>query len=569
MTILYPLAFLGFLGIPIWYLFFLFRQRQWELSFSSLLIWRILEQRLSSLPARQIRYFDPLLVLPFFAIAAFTIAGTDPHYRKILPKSRVIGIILDCSASMTCLHSSGKTRFQKSKEELKKLLDQLSPSDKVHLFFFPSSSLSPSPPSSLSPQDVWKRVQKSHPLAYGANWKDFFFFLKGRYPGVESWYFFTDHIPSIKDPGLQVISVGEVQENGSIHHMGILPSPKGIRVLISIRHWGEKKKRYSVILQWQGKVWRKRLLLFPSSSQKIFFLLPSGKGLLKAHLEPKDSFLLDNQRQILIQSPPKISLFYNLNYQNPLFLALKASGRFRFISLPQASKIYIGRSLPSHPIPIQILVHPFPSSNIKMDTFYFTKTFFHLFPTFPYKKIPLPYSSKMATPKGLPLLVNAHGTPLITLEQKGLQEIWHLYFPLDKNRNPWVYHPSFPLLWDMFGERLSSRFQESQKEYFTGKPYFLPQISKIHGQGKKFSWRNHIFQPFETGIYQLENSLGKTRNISVAFFDPNESNIRGENRPFSPDSLLKLAETEEKLISIKSYFLWLGFFGILLYLVLD
>ena len=117
MNLLTPLGLIALIGIPIVIIIYILKPKYQEKTVNSTYIWKLsLKYRKRKLPLQWLKR-SLLLLVQLIMIAVFALMITQPFIKH--PKAQYERIIiLDASASMLAVDSSGKTRFEKAKEDI-------------------------------------------------------------------------------------------------------------------------------------------------------------------------------------------------------------------------------------------------------------------------------------------------------------------------------------------------------------------------------------------------------------------------------------------------------------------
>ena len=127
-----PAAFYLFFGALLILLLHFLRSRERRRDVSSMFLWEGLPGDPQSKAAQLRQQFDPLLLLQLAALAALTLALSQPMLRVSQRSISSLAIVIDGSASMRTQADAGSTRYQEAIEEAVAALQEY-PADKTIL----------------------------------------------------------------------------------------------------------------------------------------------------------------------------------------------------------------------------------------------------------------------------------------------------------------------------------------------------------------------------------------------------------------------------------------------------
>ncbi len=134
------LAWLAALFAPLILLYFLKLKRP-RMDVPSLALWRqvINDQRVNS-PFQKFKR-NILLLLQMLVLGLLVLAAMQPYLRAAPERAEFQPVLIDCSASMAALDGpNGRTRLDVAKEQIRELIDNLLPDQRLSLIAFHSSA---------------------------------------------------------------------------------------------------------------------------------------------------------------------------------------------------------------------------------------------------------------------------------------------------------------------------------------------------------------------------------------------------------------------------------------------
>ena len=124
MTFLYPIGLLGLIGIPIFIIVYLIKNRYTEQTIASTYMWRLSERFIKR--RNPFSKFTGIISLILQLLLVFVLSFAIAHPIITLPgTAREYCFILDCSASMN-MQTNGKSRFDYAKKEIENIIEKSS-----------------------------------------------------------------------------------------------------------------------------------------------------------------------------------------------------------------------------------------------------------------------------------------------------------------------------------------------------------------------------------------------------------------------------------------------------------
>ncbi len=132
-------AWLFLLALPL-ILFYFLKLRRPHKEVSSLVLWQQVmdDQRVNS-PFQKFKK-NLLLLLQLLLLCSLILASMQPFIQASSEQEDSLPILIDCSASMGSIDSSGKSRLDVAKDELKDFINKLLPGQRISLISFHSTA---------------------------------------------------------------------------------------------------------------------------------------------------------------------------------------------------------------------------------------------------------------------------------------------------------------------------------------------------------------------------------------------------------------------------------------------
>ncbi|MBI3862651.1 MAG: VWA domain-containing protein [Planctomycetia bacterium] len=132
-------AWLFFLLVPLIIFYFLKLKRP-RLEIPSLALWRSVlnDQRVNS-PFQRFKR-NILLLLQILLLVCLVVAAMQPFFPSGADRARYLPVMIDTSASMAAVDADGKSRLDEAKEEVRRLIDNLLPDQRLCLISVASSA---------------------------------------------------------------------------------------------------------------------------------------------------------------------------------------------------------------------------------------------------------------------------------------------------------------------------------------------------------------------------------------------------------------------------------------------
>ncbi|MFQ3593217.1 MAG: BatA domain-containing protein, partial [Gemmataceae bacterium] len=301
---LFPLAFIGLVGVPALIAIYLFRNRFRRQPVSSLMLW--IDARVSREGGVRIRTLQtPLLfLLELLVFLALVLGAADP-YLRVAATARPLVVVLDDSYSMQAGGDSSPQR--RAEEALRELLTQRPP-------FSVRFVLAGERPQVLgeavrSAPEALGQLSRWHPFASEARLEPALS-LAGELGGESALLLLlTDHPPPknrIPQRGrVQWWSFGRPRDNVAITAAARSLSGELDRCLIEVSNFGRDAVSRSVQLiqaDTEQSLQRLPLQLEPGEVRRLTLTLPAETGHLKASMEV-DELPLDDAIDLLPVTP--------------------------------------------------------------------------------------------------------------------------------------------------------------------------------------------------------------------------------------------------------------------------
>lgn len=326
---------LGLLAIPI-VLLYVLRQRRPDTPVSSTLLWsKALADMRASTPWQRLRR-NLLLLLQLLILAACVFMAMRPVIQSQATQSTVGVIVIDATASMQATDHGGASRFDRAREEVRKLVGTLRPGDRLNIIadgggvaqsssgFSKSKSELLSFVNGLKPGDGASDLSESLLLAARS--------LRAVGQSTASThqtealaagkvYLISDGagiaLPAIfREIPLQFIRIGDSADNIGIVRLAVASVPKTpntYQVFVGLRNASEKERTVSVGLaigQPESFATAQKAVLPPKGQGGVTFekvAAPPGKFWVQ--LDGRDDDLkVDNTGYGLFQVPRKVSV---------------------------------------------------------------------------------------------------------------------------------------------------------------------------------------------------------------------------------------------------------------------
>ncbi len=319
MSFLAPLAFAAFaLSLPLVLLYFL-KVRRREQMIPSLMLWEpSLRDREASAFFQRLQR-DPLLILQILALAALTLALARPAVTVMGQGARKVVVVLDTSASMKA-REGGTSRFSLARAQAAALVGRLGEGAEVMVV---ESGVQPRVLAPLSrdreaaiaavrsaqPRDLPHRVPEAVRTARA---------LVGSDPRAEI-HVFTDGAftlgdgPEWRDPRLRWVSVGQGSRNVGITNLAVRKAYYGsfdYQAFASLVNTSGQTQTFTFTLEVDGTTLAERQLTLEPNVRRSLVLPFShtGGGTVKASVDARDDFAVDNTAWAVLPPPRKIQV---------------------------------------------------------------------------------------------------------------------------------------------------------------------------------------------------------------------------------------------------------------------
>ncbi|MGH7390106.1 MAG: VWA domain-containing protein [Candidatus Rokuibacteriota bacterium] len=319
MSFLTPLALAAFaLSLPLVLLYFL-KVRRREQVVPSLMLWEpTLRDREASTFFQRLQR-DPLLILQILALAALTLALARPAMTVMGEGARKVVVVLDASASMKA-REGGTSRFAAARAQAAALVGRLGEGAEVMVV---ESGMQPKVLAPLSrdreragaairaaqARDLPHRLPEAVRTARA---------LVGADPRAEI-HVFTDGAfalgdgPDARDPRLRWVTVGQGRRNVGITNLAVRKAYYGsfdYQAFASLVNTSGQPQTFTFTLEVDGTTLAERQLSLEPSVRRSLVLPFShtGGGTVKATIDARDDFAVDNAAYAVLPPPRKIQV---------------------------------------------------------------------------------------------------------------------------------------------------------------------------------------------------------------------------------------------------------------------
>lgn len=281
-------------------LFYFLRTKSKRYLVSALFLWKGLKSHPRSRMARIRKKIEPLLLLQLLILTLLTLALADPAVSGLKPHYSGMAIIIDGSASMHALTTSGSTLYDMARKEALFIIDDY-PSSPIAVFQFSSSARILSPFNADSDQ-ARRALIDSEPTWYSNGSSESLLGLLASQGGKEHFdriVLLTDHPSDMTIPGLdqKIFSGGD---NLAITAFSVRQAPNRQAVTSYVRVQNNSKSFTMATLEVTDGVYRNQLPIgiSPEEEKDYTLSLPgSPSGWFKATLQvEEDSFPFDDTR---------------------------------------------------------------------------------------------------------------------------------------------------------------------------------------------------------------------------------------------------------------------------------
>lgn len=288
---------LSFSGLII--LLYFLRTKSKKYFVSALFLWEGLKSQPQSRAARIREKLEPLLLLQLLILTLFTLALADPAVSGLKPHYSGLAIIIDGSASMHALATSGSTRYDMARKEALSIIDDY-PSSIIAAFQLSSS---PRVLSSFGADSNQARqaLMNSEPTWYSDGSSESLLGLlesQGGSGSFDRMVLLTDHSFDMAISGLdqRIISGGD---NLAITAFSVRQAPDRQVVTSYLRVQNNSHDFKKTILEVTDGVYQNQLPIgiSPGEEKDYILSLPSSTSVsFKAALQVEDSLPFDDTR---------------------------------------------------------------------------------------------------------------------------------------------------------------------------------------------------------------------------------------------------------------------------------
>jgi hypothetical protein len=327
MSFLWPLglAFGSLAGIVV--ILHMLKMKRREVDISSALLWKkAIEDLRANAPFQRLRK-SLLLLLQLLAVFALAIALARPVKRMPRDEGRRIAILVDVSASMGAREAGGKTRVDLAREEARKVVDGLGPSDSAAIVAFDAraralATLTSSQPvlrqalAGLAPTDVGSDAREGLALAAAilreAQGGEILLVSDGGFPPPGD--------VDLRGAPVRYIPIGEPRENAGITGLDVrrlVDESEAIEVLARVTSHADGPRKLTVTLYREDDgaaaklVDAKEVEVAPDATVPVVFSLPAAaQGYHRVAIEREggsiDALALDDSAGFVIAPPEKM-----------------------------------------------------------------------------------------------------------------------------------------------------------------------------------------------------------------------------------------------------------------------
>jgi hypothetical protein len=294
-----PLAFLGFLSLPILVGIYWLRTRHRRYPVSSLMLW--LDPRESPLGGTRIdRLRTPLLFfLELLMLTLLVLAAAEPRL-PLRERIRPLIVILDDSFSMQA-GGERSPRHQAVQALEMELKHQARPSVR---FLLAGDSTQALGETAYSTAEALDRLREWRCRAATSRLEEALSFageLGGELPLL---LVLTDHEPpmELRKGRVQWWSFGQSRSNRAIVNAARTPHEKGERCLIEIANYSKSAEEPTLVFETGEPAveWRRSTLRIPPrETKRVILTLPEKTPLLRARIDEDDDLPIDNRVSLL------------------------------------------------------------------------------------------------------------------------------------------------------------------------------------------------------------------------------------------------------------------------------
>ncbi|QZY56104.1 vWA domain-containing protein [Crassaminicella profunda] len=331
-----PLSFFYLLaGVPIILMYLLKKQHE-EKKIPSTYLWeKALRDMEANKPWQKLRK-NILLFLQLLITLCIVFFLSNPYILSDKIDGENIIIMLDKSASMQSTDVE-KSRFDAAKEEIRKLIDGLSPNTYVTLMTVENT---PQIVAKTKDKRLLKRKLSTIDVGNGNDHveeaiKVVKAMMKDKNHKI---LYYTDKGIKESISNMVVKNIHGDGKNIAIENIAHRMEEDGISVLINVTNFSDEAFKGDLILYTDETVFDVKTIEIKSNEKKNYYFrkIPKKINLIKGEIDIEDSFKLDNERYHMVHSNPSSKVL--LTSKQNIFLE-KAIGINKTINLYKANEI--------------------------------------------------------------------------------------------------------------------------------------------------------------------------------------------------------------------------------------
>jgi len=297
MSLLTPLALLlGLLAVPV-ILMYMLRLRRQKMLVSSTLLWeKLLRDREANAPWQKLRR-NWLLILQLLILAALVLALARPFLPVPSLVSGNVVVLLDASLSMQATDVE-PNRFAAAKEEIQRLINNLSGSDQMTLIKVGQTATVLAAATNDRGQ-LRQALDEARPEAAAADWLAAFALAAGAAQGYQDAQILILSDGNLPDdlPPLPVTAVyqpiGVSGENLAISSLATRATPDGSQLFASVYNAGQITQQVLLNIRLDGMLFDSRRLTIAAGETAVAtWEIPAETAVIQANLS-------DNQNDYL------------------------------------------------------------------------------------------------------------------------------------------------------------------------------------------------------------------------------------------------------------------------------